>query len=99
MKRLLLAAAVTAGFALSGCVTAQEMAAQVAAADDGDCRSYGAEPGSQTYFQCRMTKSQQHEYVAAVQQQQANEQINRGLAIIAANHSSPAVAQPIMSGY
>jgi hypothetical protein len=47
-----------------------------------------------------MTKSQQHEYVAAVQQQQAYEQMNRGFAIIAANHSgSPAMAQAIMGGY
>jgi hypothetical protein len=46
-----------------------------------------------------MTKSQSHEYVAAAQRQRANEQINRGFAIIAANYSSPAMAQAIMSGY
>jgi hypothetical protein len=97
-KTAFVAAILAAGLALSGCVTAEEMAAQVA--DDGDCRSYGAEPGSQAYFQCRMTKSQQHDYVAAIQRQQANEQMNRGFAIIAANHSgSPAMAQAIMSGY
>ena len=101
MKMLLLAiAAALASLTLGGCVTASEYTAQVAAADDGDCRSYGAEPGSQAYFQCRMTKSQSHEYVAAVQRQQANDQMNRGFAIIAANHSgSPAMAQAIMSGY
>ena len=65
MKMLLLASAATlASLALGGCVTATEYAAQVAVADDGDCRSYGAEPGSQAYLQCRMTKSQSHEYAA-----------------------------------
>ena len=100
MKILLLAsAAILGSLALGGCVTATKYAAQVAVADDGDCRSYGAEPGSPAYFQCRMTKSQSHEYVAAVQQQRASEQMNRGFAIIAANHSSPAMAQAIMGGY
>ena len=33
---------------------AQAEAANVAANDDGQCRSYGAAPGSQAYIQCRM---------------------------------------------
>jgi hypothetical protein len=52
--------------ALSGCVTAEEMAAkqaefkaQVATADDSECRSYGAEQGTSVYVQCRLTKDQQ----------------------------------------
>ena len=86
--------------ALSGCVTASEYAAQVAAADDGDCRSYGADPGTQAYFQCRMTKSEQHEIVMAVARQQANENFNRGLAMMAGSFG-PVATRPatILSGY
>jgi hypothetical protein len=49
-------------FALSGCATPEELAAQraqVAAADDSECRSYGAEQGTPVYVQCRMLKDQQ----------------------------------------
>jgi hypothetical protein len=42
---------------LSGCVTAQDIAAN----DDDACQSYGAQPGSQAYFQCRMAKDQQRQ--------------------------------------
>jgi hypothetical protein len=48
-------------FLLSGCASRQE----IAAADDNDCASYGAQPGSQAYFQCRMMKDQQHNADAA----------------------------------
>ena len=34
---------------LTGCMTAEQRVAQ----DDGKCRSYGAEPGSSAYVQCR----------------------------------------------
>ena len=54
MTKILLAAC--AALALSGCVTAEEMAAQ----DSEDCHSYGAATGTDAYFQCRMVKSQQH---------------------------------------
>jgi len=54
MTKILLAAC--AALALSGCVTAEEMAAQ----DSDDCHSYGAETGTDAYFQCRMVKAQQH---------------------------------------
>jgi hypothetical protein len=53
MTKILLAAC--AAPALSGCVTAEEMAAQ----DSEDCHSYGAATGTDAYFQCRMVKSQQ----------------------------------------
>lgn len=53
------------GMLLSGCLTAQERALQLSAADDDACRSYGAAPGSDAYVQCRTTKSQQHEMAAA----------------------------------
>jgi hypothetical protein len=46
------------GFRPSGCVTAEEMAARNASADDSSCQSYGAAPGSSAYFTCRMTKDQ-----------------------------------------
>lgn len=43
--------------ALGGCVTAQERAqqarAQFDAIDDQQCRSYGAQPGSDVYVNCR----------------------------------------------
>lgn len=46
---------------LSGCASREE----IAAADDADCAAYGAQPGSQAYFQCRMMKDQQHNADAA----------------------------------
>jgi len=42
----------------SGYMTAQEENAARANSDDRACQSYGAEPGSQAYFQCRMAKDQ-----------------------------------------
>lgn len=38
---------------LSGCVTAEERAAQMTALDDGKCQGYGAKPGTSIYVQCR----------------------------------------------
>jgi hypothetical protein len=82
MRKLILTAALVAGpLALSGCVTAEEMAAQ----DSEDCHSYGAATGTDAYFQCRMVKSQQH--IEASERTQA--QIQQGLDIIAANHAPP----------
>jgi hypothetical protein len=83
MTKILLAACVA--LALSGCVTAEEMAAQTASADDTECHSYGAATGTDAYFQCRMVKSQQR--IDASERAQA--QFNQGLAEIAANHSAP----------
>ena len=79
MTKILLAAC--AALALSGCVTAEEMAAQ----DSEDCHSYGAATGTDAYFQCRMVKSQQHIEATVA----ANAQIQHGLDIIAANHAPP----------
>lgn len=81
-------AALTA-FALSGCVTAEEMAAQNARTDDSTCKSYGAAPGSNEYFTCRMTKDQTRTYVAEVQAEAAREQFNHGLEMMAAAASPP----------
>lgn len=38
---------------LNGCVTAQERLAQIDAARDARCRSFGAQPGSDAYVKCR----------------------------------------------
>jgi hypothetical protein len=85
MTKVLLAACVA--LALSGCVTAEEMAAQ----DSEDCHSYGAATGTDAYFQCRMVKSQQHIEATAA----ANAQIQHGFDMIAANHAPPPM-QPIV---
>jgi len=44
---------------------AQAQAAATAASDDAQCRSYGAEPGSPSYIQCRMNFDNQRAQVAA----------------------------------
>jgi hypothetical protein len=44
---------------------AQAQAAANAASDDAQCRSYGAEPGSPSYIQCRMNLDNQRAQVAA----------------------------------
>lgn len=54
-------AAVISLFVLSGCASRED----IAMADDNDCASYGASPGSQAYFQCRIMKDQQHNADAA----------------------------------
>ena len=45
----------------SGCMSAQERSERIAAADEDACISYGAQPGTQAYFQCRMAKDQQRQ--------------------------------------
>lgn len=44
-----------------GCVSDQQQAENLVAADDAQCRSYGAPHGSQAYFQCRLMKDQQRQ--------------------------------------
>src|SRR5260370_33497533 len=58
------AVALAAGLMLSSCAQWQaerdaQQAAAIAANDDGQCRSYGAAPGSQAYIQCRMNLDNQ----------------------------------------
>jgi hypothetical protein len=77
-----------AALALSGCVTAEEMAAQ----DSEDCHSYGAATATDAYFQCRMVKTQQH--IDASERAEAG--INQALAQIATNHSPPRPMQNIL---
>jgi hypothetical protein len=45
------------GLSLGACMSPQEQAAS----DGSACESYGAEPGTQAYFQCRMMKDQQRQ--------------------------------------
>jgi hypothetical protein len=80
-KVLLLAACAAAP--LCGCMTTEEMAAR----DDTECHSYGAATGTDAYYQCRMTKSQQH--IAA--QQAAAAQFSHGLDMMAAATAAPPV--------
>ncbi len=48
-------------FSCSACMNAEERSAAIAASDDSACQSYGAQPGSEAYFQCRMAKDQQRQ--------------------------------------
>lgn len=55
-------ATVLATLLLSGCLSSRE---QLAKQDDSDCRSYGAKPGTQEYFQCRMAKDRNNAVAGA----------------------------------
>jgi hypothetical protein len=46
---------------LAGCVSAEERAAAISKSDDDQCRSYGAEPGTDRYTKCRMKLNQQRQ--------------------------------------
>jgi hypothetical protein len=89
MKELILAAALAAAPALGGCVTAEQMAAQNERADDTACKSYGAAPGTDAYYQCRITKDQTRVYVQTVQAEAARQQFNQGLEMMAAAAAPP----------
>jgi hypothetical protein len=52
---------VTVAAVLAACVFDEERAAAVASSDDSQCQSYGAQPGSDRYFQCRMMLNQQRQ--------------------------------------
>ena len=54
MKFFTLVAVVAAATAMSGCMTAEKLAAR----DDATCQSYGAKPTSDIYVQCRMAQDQ-----------------------------------------
>lgn len=81
---------------LGACANQQQLAAQRAAQqaalnaeDDNTCRSYGAQPGSDQYINCRMMLSAQRNQTALAQQQMAIEQqsatLNTAAALIAAS--------------
>lgn len=69
----LIIAPVAAALMLAGCAEyearqqAEAQAAYIAqeAQDDAQCRSYGAQPGSPSYVQCRMNISNQRANVSA----------------------------------
>lgn len=46
---------------LAGCVSDEERAANIAASDDAQCQSYGASPGTDRYFHCRLIMNQQRQ--------------------------------------
>ena len=50
---------VIASLLLAGCASAPQVS------DEDSCISYGASPGSQAYFQCRMAKDQQRQSTRA----------------------------------
>src|ERR1700730_7857664 len=51
--------------AVVGCASDRQIAQNTADSDDAACRSYGAQPGTQEYFQCRMAKDQQRQQTNA----------------------------------
>jgi hypothetical protein len=50
---------------MTGCMSAEERAQRISSADDDACQSYGAQPGTTEYFQCRMMKDQQRQATSA----------------------------------
>jgi hypothetical protein len=53
---------------LAGCFrSSEEVRAELAAKDDQECRSYGAQPGSPAYVQCRATRASAHETADAME--------------------------------
>lgn len=79
---------------LSGCVSVEERRAM----DDNQCQSYGAEPGTEAYVQCRMWAETEH---------RKREEFNRSLlAASSANTNSntmtafcPGFERGYMNGY
>lgn len=58
-------------FPMSGCMSAQQIAAYRAQTDNGDdaaCRSYGAKPGTDVYVQCRMQRQQSRDAAESARQ-------------------------------
>lgn len=81
---------------LANCASQSQIAAQQLAqrealdeADDNACRSYGAEKGTEAYFNCRMMLNQQHAQTSLAQQeiqaQQSAAQLNASAALLSAS--------------
>lgn len=64
MKRAILAAALLLG--LAGCMSREERLAQIEAADDRTCLSYGAQKGTDGYVSCRTQLNASRTNAAAV---------------------------------
>jgi hypothetical protein len=62
---LRLGLALTLATFLSGCMTSEDRAAAVVAADDDECPSYGAQPWTSAYIRCRMAISERRQETAA----------------------------------
>src|SRR5580692_4136177 len=62
---LRLSLALTLATLLSGCMTSEDRAAAVIAADDDQCRSYGAQPWTPAYVRCRLAISERRQESAA----------------------------------
>jgi hypothetical protein len=45
----------------SACMSSEERAERISASDDAACQDYGAQPGTDQYFKCRMMKDQQRQ--------------------------------------
>src|SRR5438105_2126961 len=82
MKALIVAAAMAL---LVGCETQQQkqqeidMAkAQQGAADDAQCQSYGAQPGSDAYVGCRVQLDAQRDQAGEVRRQRALQMLMNG---------------------
>lgn len=71
---------------LAGCLASLE---EVTAAHDQQCRSYGAQPGSDAYIQCRMMLSNQ---IAQANAQRRAALVGMGTAMMA----TPAPASPVV---
>ena len=82
---------VIAAFAMSGCVTAEQNIARVAAMDDAACHSYGAATGTDAYFQCRMIKDQQHDQDSQLAAQRFHEGFHHDLDMMSAALAPPPV--------
>ncbi len=52
--------------------------AAIMAKDDGQCRSFGATPGSQAYFECRMLMNQNRQQAAENQQRYQAQNLRTG---------------------
>jgi hypothetical protein len=74
--------------ALSGCMTTEqraELKAQIAAADDSECRSYGADKGTPAYVECRTVKDQQHAQAEAAAERENERQFSCNTRLIASS--------------
>lgn len=85
---------------LAGCASQSQIAAQqlaqredLDAADDSTCQSYGAQKGTEPYFNCRMMLNQQHAQTSVAQQeiqaQRSATMLNAGAALLSASGPRP----------
>jgi hypothetical protein len=90
LKSVLTASAV---LLLTGCGAVQELAALRAARDDATCRSYGFQPGSEAFAQCRMAVDQNR--MARMHSEDRQPQEQAGYMPIPAPTFAPARIPPV----